>query len=72
MTKKSEIIVEQFPQGITLRWKDLDGEAMPTKSLAIEGAEFSVISKEIWEDISEILSDTMIDKVLIKLEYKPL
>lgn len=72
MTKKAEIIVEQFPQGITVRWNDVDSKAAPTKALAMAGTECGVIGKEIWQDVSEVLSDEKTDKVLIKLEYKPL
>lgn len=70
--KKSEIIVEQFAQGITVRWKDVDGEAMPSKSLAVVGTECGVIGKEIWKSVSEILSDTSTDRVRVKIECEAL
>ena len=72
MTKKSEIIVEQFAQGITVRWKDVDGKINLSKSLAIHGAECGAIGKEIWKDVSEILCDNDTDRVRIKLEYEAL
>lgn len=70
MSKKSEIVVEQFAQGITVRWKDVDGEVRPSKALAIVGTEGGVIGREVWKDVSEILCDTSTDKVRIKLEYE--
>ena len=69
MIKKAEIIIEQFEQGITIRWKDLDGEVSPSKSLAILGTEYGVIGREVWKDVSSILCDSTTDKVRIKLEY---
>lgn len=68
MSKKTEIIVEQFAQGITVRWKDCDGEAMPTKALAIAGTEHGAIGKEVWRDILEVLCDSPTEKVRVKIE----
>ena len=70
MIQKAEIIVEQFAQGITVRWRDIDGLTGPSKALAAHGVECSVIGKEIWEDVLDILSNTLTDKVRIKLEYE--
>lgn len=70
MIQKAEIIVEQFAQGITVRWKDVDGNIEMSKSLAVHGTECSIIGNEIWKDVSEILCDTTADKVRVKLEYE--
>ena len=72
MNKKSEIIVEQFAQGITIRWKDVDGAAKPSKSLAVTGTECGVIGREVWKDVSQIFCDSEVDKVLIKIECEAL
>lgn len=72
MIQKAEIIVEQFAQGITVRWKDVDGDIGPSKSLAIRGTECTTIGKEIWDDVSEIFNNTLTDKVRIKVEYEAL
>lgn len=68
MTKKSEIIIEKFTQGITVRWSSLNSEEVPTKALAISGTECGVIGREIWKEVFEILQDTPADKVRVKIE----
>ena len=72
MIHKAEIIVEQFAQGITVRWRDIDDNVDPSKALAIKGTECTTIGKEIWDDVNEILNNTLTDKVRVRLEYEAL
>lgn len=72
MIHKAEIIVEQFEQGITIRWNDVDGNVDPSKALAAKGSEELILGKEIWSDISEILDNSLTDRIRIKLEYEEL
>ena len=71
MNKKTEIVVEKFAQGITLRCKDPRGdEGKSSKALAAQGYECGIIGKEVWRDISDVLNESTSDKVRIKLEYE--
>lgn len=70
MVQRAEIIVEEFEQGITVRWFDADKVVDPSKSIAIKGYEDKAIGKEIWEDVSDILHESLSDKVRIKIEYE--
>lgn len=72
MTQKVEIIVEKFAQGITIRCKDANENATPTKALAVHGTECSVIGKEIWRDVNDLFNETIADKVRVRLEYEAL
>lgn len=71
MSKQTEIIVEKFAQGITVRCEDFRGNEK-TKALAAQGLECGIIGKEIWKDISDVLSESSSDKVRIRLEYEPM
>ena len=75
MNRQTEIIVERFAQGITSRCKrtlDVSGLDKLSKALGIHGTECCTIGKEIWEDVSELLNESMTDKVRIRLEYEPM
>lgn len=66
------MIIERFEQGITVRWRDLDGNVSPTKSLASKGGEATILGEEVWGDINDVLANTLSEKVLVKLEYEAL
>ena len=72
MNKETEIIVERFAQGITVRWRNLDGASEPSKALAARGYECGIIGKEVWKDVMDTFCDSTSDKVRIKLEYEPM
>lgn len=69
MIKKVKIEVEQFDNGITARWEDIDGAVDPEKSLGVKGNEAVCIGKQIWSDIHEILATQPTDKVIINIQY---
>ena len=68
MIQKAEMIIEKFDQGITVRWRDIDGNIDPSKSLATKGGESIILGKELWEDINEVFDKSLSDKVLINVE----
>lgn len=72
MIKQTEIIVEKFAQGITVRCEDVRKTGVISKALAAQGFECGIIGKEIWKDISDVLSESSSDKVRISLEYEPM
>lgn len=69
---KAELIVEQFDNGITVRWDGLTGEATPESRVALDGNEAEVIGKSIWEDIYEVFDKECTAKVKVTLEYEKL
>jgi len=68
MIRKARIKIEQFDNGITARWEDVEGNYNSNKSLASNGNEAECIGKHIWADLKEILSNPT-DKVIVNIEY---
>ena len=71
MNRQTEIIVEKFAQGITVRCEDIRGNEK-TKALAAQGYECGVIGKEIWRDVLDAFNESSSEKVRIRLEYEPM
>ena len=71
MIKQTEIIVEKFAQGITVRCEDIRGNEK-TKALATQGYECGIIGKEIWRDVLDVFNESSSEKVRISLEYEPM
>ena len=72
MIQKAEILVEQFDEGIIVRWNDAsdtEDKVDSSKSLAIKGREADALGQEVWNDVIDIMENAMTEKVLIKLEY---
>ena len=69
MIKKAEINIEQFDNGITARWSDVEGEVESQKTLAVKGDEARCIGRLVWGDLKEILSTNPTDNVTIKIQY---
>ena len=72
MIQKAEMIIEKFDQGITVRWRDIDGNVESKKSLAPKGSEYKVLGDELWGDINDVLANTLTDKVIVNVEYRVL
>lgn len=72
MIQKAEMIIEKFDQGITVRWRDIDGNAESKKSLASKGSEYKVLGDELWGDINDVLANTLTDQVIVNVEYRVL
>lgn len=69
MVTKAEIIVEQFDNGITLRWRDLDDIVDPENVVTLEGQEERGIGNMIWSDIHQFFNEESTNKVKLKIEY---
>lgn len=68
---KVEIIVEQFDNGISLKWKDAEREEDTKAIVAIEGiGEKSEIGKMIWNDVLCVMNNKMTNKVRMRIEYE--
>ena len=69
---KVTIDVEQFDNGITLKWKDTDGQAGDEAVVALDQDKETAIGKMIWSDVENTLNYELVDKVKMKIEYEPI
>lgn len=70
--KDVRITVEQFDNGITLRWKDLSGEYDPSANVVLEGGEPNAIGVLIYEDIKQIMDSVPCNEVEVNICYTPI
>ena len=64
---KTEIIIEQFDNGITITNKNEDGSM--SKTVSLDHSKESEIGKEIWSDIKYIMDKFMCNKVQMEINY---
>lgn len=64
---KTEIIIEQFDNGITITNKNEDGSM--SKTVSLDHSKESEIGKEIWSDIKYIMDKSMCEKVKMEIKY---
>ena len=70
MVRKAELIVEQFDNGFSLLWRDLEGEVKDSKSVALLGGEKEAVGELLFEDILEYFDKGVSDKVKITIKYE--
>ena len=68
---KANIQIEQFDNGITIRWEDVEGEHDPQAIVALDRDKEMSIGKTIWEDIKMIMDSQLCNAVEMNIEYKP-
>jgi hypothetical protein len=66
---KVTIDVEQFDNGITLKWKDADGHGEPEAVVALDREKETAIGKMIWSDIENAMNLAMISKARMEITY---
>lgn len=67
---KAKITVEQFDNGISLKWES--GETPDMQAVvALEYDKEKALGKMIWEDIDSIMNRETCNKVEMTIEYKP-
>lgn len=64
------MVVEQFDNGLSLCWEDLEGELEDTKRVCLEGNEQREIGSMIWEDIKFIMDSELANKVVLTIGYE--
>ena len=69
---KVTIVVEQFDNGITIKWKDAEGEHDPQAIVALDRDKEMSIGKTIWEDVKMIMDSQLCNAVEMEIEYKPM
>ena len=70
MVLKAKIEIEQFDNGVTMRYYDVEDVNQEKKTMAVNGREASSIGGMIWSDISDALSNAD-EKVIVHIEYEP-
>ena len=66
---KVTIDVEQFDNGITLKWKNANGNADQEALVALDGEKETVIGKMIWSGIEKTMNLIMTNKIKMEITY---
>ena len=72
MTQNVEIIIEQFDNGITLCWHDLDGTTEDEKLVIPEHMQNSEVGKLIMGDVNLLKKEAVANRVKLTINYEPL
>jgi hypothetical protein len=66
---KVTIDVEQFDNGISLKWKDADGHGEPEAVVALDREKEPAIGKMIWSDIENAMNLVVANKIKMEITY---
>ena len=69
---KANIQIEQFDNGITIKWKDAEGKHDPHAVVALDREKEMAIGKTIWEGFKMIMDSNQCNAVEMEIEYKPI
>lgn len=69
---KVTIEIEEFDNGITLKWKGQNGEKDEEAVVALDQDKETAIGKMIWSDVENIMNYELVDEVRMKIEYEPI
>ena len=67
---KVEITIEQFNNGISLKWRDCDGNIEPEDLVALEEDQVNTIGKIILDDIKLVMDNKLTNIVKLTIEYQ--
>jgi hypothetical protein len=67
---KATITIEQYDNGITVKWRDAAGEVDPKAVVALEREQARVIGETLWEDIRQIMDANLTNLVKMVIEYQ--
>lgn len=70
MVLKAKIEIEQFDNGVTMRYYDVEDVNQEKKTMAVNGREATSVGSIVWPDIAEVLSNAD-GKVVVHIEYEP-
>lgn len=68
---KVNIEIEQYDNGITLKWRDFDGELDGQNTVALDRDREALIGKTIWEDIKSVMDKNTANAVTMNITYEP-
>ena len=66
---KVTIDVEQFDNGISLKWNDADGKEDEEAVVALDREKETAIGKMIWSDIEYAMNLAMTNKARMEITY---
>lgn len=64
--------VEQFDNGISIKWRDENGKYDPQNIIAVDDNKQEEIGKCIWEDIKILMDANLTNSVELQIRYKAL
>lgn len=67
---KAKIIIEQFDNGISLKWESRETPDMQAV-VALEYDKERALGKMIWEDVDAIMNRETCNKVELEIDYNP-
>ena len=67
---KTTITIEQFDNGITVKWRDVDGEVDPKAVVALERDQQRILGETLWEDVKHIMDANLTNLVKMVIEYQ--
>ena len=67
---KVEITVEQFDNGISIKWRHVDGDTGSEAIVALERDQANAIGKTIWEDIKSLMDYKLTPIVKMTIDYQ--
>lgn len=65
---KAKIKIEQYDNGISLKWKSPDAD--PQSEVALDFDKEKAIGKMIWDDIKHLMDAELCNEVEMSIEYK--
>ena len=67
---KAEVTVEQFNNGISLKWKDAENNIEPEAIVALDNDKVNTVGKIIWDDITLMMDQELCNVVKMTIEYQ--
>lgn len=68
---KVTIDIEQYDNGISLKWNDSEGHE-PEAIVALDRDKETAIGKMIWDDVKNMMDVTLTNMMRLKIEYEPI
>jgi len=69
---KATILIEQFDNGISIKWSDPDMEEDPHDIVALDRDKAQAIGEMIFEDIKHLMDSELVCIVKMNIEYQPI
>lgn len=69
---KVEITIEQFDNGISLKWKDAENDGDTKAIVALDREQSKAIGDIIWNDVLCVMDNDETNKVNLTIEYMDL
>ena len=66
---KAIITIEQFDNGISLKWRDAEDVVDPKAVVALEREQTRVLGEAIWEDVKALMDFKSANVVKMAIEY---